>query len=244
MTASLYSLEALNKLALSDTGHFVYLDSWSIGAFASIFAQIMPLYHWTNDQNPMTQAQIDELEAKLAKAMGQIMHPLVGLIIAVGTVNIPEGTLLCDGSNYARSDYPNLYDALDPALHVDADTFTVPDLRDRFIIGASATKAPLSTGGSFDHVQTVAEMAAHTHTAQPHTHSDTPHTHAEGNALPAAADLGTGVPVPSAVPSVGVTGPASVGILPATVTIDSAGSGNAMDITNPYYALRYVMVAL
>lgn len=244
MTAPVYSLEALNTLALSDTGHFVYLDAWSISAFASIFAQVMPLYYWTNTQHPLDPAQIDELEAKLAKAMGQIMHPLVGLIMPVCTAVLPDGTLLCDGSTYLRADYPNLYDALDPAYHIDADSFSVPDMRDRFALGAGPDHAANTTGGSFSHTQTVDELASHDHATVDHTHGDTPHTHAEGTAIPSAADLGTGVPVPSAVPGVGITGPASVGILPANVMVTNTGGGQAMDITPPFIALRYVVVAL
>ena len=227
---SLYSLEALNTLALSDTGHFVYLDAWSIGAFASIFSQVMPLYFWTNNQNPLDPAQIDELEAKLAKAMGQIMHPLVGLIMPICTADLPGGTLLCDGSTYLRADYPNLYAAIDPSLQIDADSFMTPDLRDRFVLAAGPDHAAYTTGGSFEHVQSATELAAHTHTTQPHTHT-------EVTAVPTVVSIGLEPPVPAAVPGAGITGA-------AIVSVDSAGSSNPMDITPPFYALKYVVVAL
>ena len=230
MNAPLYSFEALNTLALMDTGHFVYLDNWSIGAVTSIVSQALPLYLWQNNQYPLTQVQIDDLQNKMATALGQLMKPMLGLIIATCSVNIPDGTLLCDGATYARVDYPNLYDAIDPSLHIDADMFTVPDLRERFILGSGPTHAPLSTGGSFEHVQSLSELAAHSHNSPPHAHT-------EVTATPVLVTVGLELPTAAAIPGAGFTGSTSV-------SIDSTGSSEAMDITPPYYALKYVVVAL
>lgn len=230
MSTPLYSFEALNTLALSDTGHFVYLDAWSISALASIFSQAMPLYLWANNQNPLDEGQIDDLMKKQAKTMGQLMHPLVGLIMPVCTQALPEGTLLCDGSTYSRADYPNLYDALDPYYHMSPDSFSVPDLRGKFVLGPDASHPVNSDGGSFEHVQTLSELASHTHTSPPHTHT-------EITAIGTVVSIGLEPPVPSALPSAGVTGA-------AVVTIDNAGSSEPMNITPPFVALRYVVVAL
>jgi len=225
-----YSYAAINQLALSDTGHFVYLDRWSISLLDSMLSQERPLYLWANEQNPLTVSEIDDLNNKLSTAQGQLMSPLVGLIIPTCAAAIPDGTLLCDGSTYLRADYPNLYTAIDPSLHIDANSFTVPDLRDRFILGAGPTHTALTTGGSFSHVQTLAELAAHTHT-------NTPHTHTEVTAVPTVVSIGLEPPVPAAVPGAGITGASSI-------SIDSAGSSDPMDITPPFYALKYVVVAL
>lgn len=230
MNAPIYSFDALNTLALSDTGHFVYLDAWSISAITSIFAQALPLYLWANNQYPLDQAQIDDLMNKQARALGQLMHPIVGLIMPICTANVPDGTLLCDGATYNRSDYPNLYDALDTFYHVDADTFTVPDLTGKFVLGPDASHPVNSGGGSFDHVQTVGELASHSHTSPPHTHT-------EITAIGTVVSIGLEPPVPAALPSAGITGASSV-------SIDSAGSSEPMDITPPFVALRYVVVAL
>lgn len=230
MNAPIYSYDGLNNLALSDTGHFVYLDAWSISAITSIFAQALPLYLWANNQYPLDQAQIDDLMNKQARALGQLMHPLVGLIMPVCTQVLPDGTLLCDGATYNRSDYPNLYDAIDTFYHVDADTFTVPDLTGKFVLGPDGAHPVNSGGGSFDHVQTVGELASHSHTSAPHSHT-------ESAAAPTAIAIGPGVPAPSALPAGSVTGATAV-------SIDSAGSSEPMDITPPFMALRYVVVAL
>lgn len=230
MSTPRYSYTAINTLALSDTGHFIYLSTWSINVLLSMLSQERSLYLWANDQNPLTESEIDDLDNKISIAQGEMMTPLVGLIMPICTEDIPEGTLLCDGASYLRADYPNLYDALDTVFIVDGDNFLVPDLRDRFVIGVSPTKTIGTNGGSFEHTQIEAELAPHSHTSSPHSHS-------ESVAAPTAITIGAGVPAPSALPAIGITGATAV-------SIDSTGGGSPMDITPPYIALRYVVVAL
>ncbi len=226
----IYSYEALNDYALSETGHFLFLSPWQYIAVLSILAQASPLYFWKDSQEPLTPAETDDLQAKLDQAQSEMMRSIVGLIMPAVTSTPPYGTLLCDGTSYARADYPDLYDALDAAYIVDASTFITPDLRDQFVLAAGPTYAANSTGGAATHTQTVAEMPAHSHTT-------TPHSHAEITALPTPITIGAGVPAPSAIPGVGTTGLSGV-------TVDNEGGGAAMDILPPYYALRYVVVAL
>jgi len=195
-----------------------------------MLSQNMPLWFWTNNQFPLTEAEIDDLEARLAAAGGQLMQSLVGMIMPVSTLELPQGTLLCDGATYLRADYPNLYDALSPVFIVDADSFVVPDMRDKFIMGASAAAPEGSTGGSNEITQTIAQMP-------PHSHTSPPHSHTEITATPTIVSVGLEPPVPAAVPGAGATGLTAV-------SIDSAGGGEPMAIIPPYIALRYVVVAL
>jgi len=53
--------------------------------------------------------------------------------------NIPEGWLLCDGSEISRSDYANLYKAIGVCWGTgdNATTFNLPDLRGMFLRGVS-----------------------------------------------------------------------------------------------------------
>ena len=230
MATPRYSYSALNDLASNDTGHFVFLDAWSISLLGSMLSQERAPWFWYNNQNPLTEAEIDDLDNKLSTAQGQLMQSLVGLIMPCITSSVPAGTLLCDGSTYSRADYPNLYDALDSAFIIDADTFQVPDLRDKFAMGASAAAPIGSAGGSASLTQTVDQMPAH-------SHNNAPHTHTEVTATPIIVTVGPELPTGSAVPGVGVTGASSV-------VIDSTGGGQPMDITPPFVAVRYVVVAL
>lgn len=224
-----YSYSAINDLSLGDTGHFLFLDAWTISLLGSMLSQERSIWLWANDQNPLSESELDDLDNRLSTAQGQLMQSLVGLIMPVCTADLPAGTLLCDGSTYARADYPNLYDALDPAYIIDADTFSVPDMTDRFILGPG-THAANTTGGSFSHVQTIAEMPNHAHATDPHAHS-------EIGAVATLINGGLEAPASAATPVPGTTGL-------ATVTVHGTGGGDAMDITPPFIALRYVVVAL
>lgn len=80
------------------------------------------------------------------------------------------GALNCDGTTYNRVDYPALYAVLNTALIVNADTFTVPDLRGRFPLGVGQGDFSLynrtfnSAGGIEDVTLTINQMPAHAHT--------------------------------------------------------------------------------
>jgi microcystin-dependent protein len=72
--------------------------------------------------------------------------------------DLPGNWHVCDGSSYTA---PN------------ATTYTLPDLRDKFTIGASATKAVTTTGGaaSVTPTVTIANAGAHTHTGATGSHT-------------------------------------------------------------------------
>lgn len=225
-----YDYSAINQLALNDTGHFVFLDSWSISLLASMLGQNMPLWFWTNNQFPLSQSEIDDLENKLATAQGALMQTLVGMIYPICTDDVPDGCLLCDGTTQLRTDYPNLYAKLDAAYIVDADHFVTPDLQDRFVVGTGLDHPVNETGGSATITQTVEQMPAHAHTTQPHAHS-------EVAAVPTIINGGLEAPASAATPAAATTGT-------AVVLVDDTGGGQPMNITPPFLSLRYVVVAL
>lgn len=58
----------------------------------------------------------------------------IGAVVMLAT-DLPDNMLNCDGTQYNRVDYPDLYAALDTVFHVDADHFKTPDMRSRSPIG-------------------------------------------------------------------------------------------------------------
>ena len=108
---------------------------------------------------------------------------------------IPAGYVICDGSN---------------------DT---PDLTDRFVIHADADAAGTNdvgdTGGASTHSLSVAELAAHTHSAN-----------VTGGSSPAKTIYGSA--------------PHSADYL-HTVVVEATGSGTAHTNRDKYYALAYIM---
>jgi hypothetical protein len=120
---------------------------------------------------------------------------------------IPSGWLLCDGSN------------------------STPDLRNRFVVGATSTYAVGATGGSANAV-----VVSHTHSA---TVTDPGHTHVSTTTgrLQSAND-GPILSVSGGGSSGGTTGTATTGITVANSTEGVSGTNANLP---PYYALCYIM---
>ena len=80
-----------------------------------------------------------------ASAVGSL--PVGAVIDFSGTTSsLPDEWALCDGGTYVRSD--------------GLGTITTPDLRDKFVLGASATIPAGSTGGLAEGVAILSELAA------------------------------------------------------------------------------------
>jgi microcystin-dependent protein len=186
---------------------------------------------WQDGDNAVSDAQFDIIDKAIAQAESELMRGMIGLILpsALGSLS-NLNVLECDGTSYLREDYPELYAALDSAFIIDADNFSVPDLRAKFVLGADGIDYNVGdSGGEVEHTLLVGEMPSHSHT-------NTPHSHSEIAAVAALADFGTGAPVPSATPLPSTTGLASV-------TIDNAGNDEPHNNMPPFLALRWVIIA-
>jgi hypothetical protein len=136
--------------------------------------------------------------------------PSGGIIIWSGSsASIPSGWLLCDGSS------------------------STPDLRNRFVVGATSTYAVGATGGSADAI-----VVSHTHTATS-TVTDPGHFHTYGignSVFYAGGGNGSRDQAANATN----TSTASTGITVATTNASSGSSGTNANLP-PYYALCYIM---
>ena len=100
--------------------------------------------------------------------------------------SLPTGYFLCDGSAISRTTYAALFTIVGTTHGAGngSSTFNIPDLRDRFILGASNSTgdtsypgvSPGATGGSANatlvsHDHTFSGSSSHSHTVNNHTHS-------------------------------------------------------------------------
>jgi len=112
----------------------------------------------------------------LAFYTGAAFKPIVG--VPSGAIEIyagssaPNGWLLCNGSNYNTTDYPNLYDAIGTTYGASggAGTFNVPDTRGRTIIGLGSN-SDINTLGKNDGVSESSRSPRHNHTVTDPGHS-------------------------------------------------------------------------
>jgi len=84
--------------------------------------------------------------------------------------NLPDGWLKCDGSEVAIDDYPALYAAIGTTWNDGNESegnFRLPNLPDRVLLGASATRSLGQYGGEESHEISVDELPAHEHDGVP-----------------------------------------------------------------------------
>jgi microcystin-dependent protein len=170
-------------------------------------------------------------------------RPMLFLIGMISDFAAPlpddSGWLQCDGTAYLQTDFPDLYAAIGSTYDTGGEptgTFRVPDLlgRVRATINGGDVRLPSwanasgGIGGESGHTLDVSEIPAHSHT-------DIGHTHVESTATPSLGAAIVGVPVPSAIPSVGVTASGSA-------NLTNTGGGVSHNNVQPTMAvLTYVL---
>lgn len=106
----------------------------------------------------------------------QILNPTITSSIPAGTMldfggtSAPTGFLLCDGTSYLRTDYPDLFTAIGTTWgSVDGTHFNVPNMQRRTAVGSGGSgtgtlgNAVGNTGGEENHTMTLSELVGHTH---------------------------------------------------------------------------------
>lgn len=199
------------------------IPAYLVPAFNGALIELSHEYNWEEfgDTTP------SECAAACAGIVDNWYVNMIGMVIPNVCSSIPDFCLLCDGSVYNRVDYPLLYAALDAAYIIDADTFSVPDLVDRFVMGADDNNA--DQGGAATVTLGESEIPSHTHSDAGHTHSET----IAVNGLSFAGDL---TPITVGVGTPGVTGSGSA-------NIQATGGGGAHENLPPYEKITWVIVA-
>jgi microcystin-dependent protein len=99
----------------------------------------------------------------------------IGEIRMIASSTTPTNWLICSGSAVSRTTYSYLFSVIGTAFGEGdgSTTFNLPDLRDRFPVGAGSTYSIGSTGGASTVTLLDSNLPAHTHTVSIPVTSDT-----------------------------------------------------------------------
>lgn len=143
-------------------------------------AVTMPVY---SGKAPINATNLNHLEQGLKDLETYILTggSVFGGNNPIGSVSLwnmstpPIGYLICDGTTYSKSQYPDLYDALGSDYQISAEQFKVPDFRGLVPIGAGTHQDTNSKSktftlgaeyGEYEHTQTIEELVNHRHNSR------------------------------------------------------------------------------
>lgn len=152
----------------------------------------------------------------------------VGMIAPFGGGTVPDGWLLCDGSQVLLVDYPDLFSVIGGAFGaVDENFFYLPDLSFKVPVGLDGSHNIGDTGGAATVTLQLSEVPSHSHTVNSHNHSET------GSFTATAA--------PGAQPVLGFAGSHNTGN--ASPGTDAQGGDGSHENMPPYIVLNYIIRA-
>lgn len=143
---------------------FMYEDAWNCDRETA--HQVIA--EWEKTREKIMLAEPEDCVTEVSMDNCNFV-PVGGLIMWAGA-DIPDGWLRCDGANYLKTAYPDLYAAIGGLYGETTDRFYVPDLRGRVPLGTGNSSygvnypLPGVFGGSNTQAITAAQMPAHTHT--------------------------------------------------------------------------------
>lgn len=184
--------------------------------------------NWQETEGRIEPHQAANIGAKMFDDFFRSRCEVIGEIKQHTLQTLPANWLPCDGNVYQKSDYPELYAAIHPTFRLNAQTFRVPDLRQKFIYNTVAGQpySITNSGGAETVTLTEAQMPAHVH-APPITGDEF-----------ATYNAGFTAFKPAASP------PGPYGIRPGGgVSTTSKGGGQAHNNMPPYYVLYAAIVA-
>lgn len=146
------------------------------------------------------------------------------------TSTAPTGFLLCNGAAVSRTIYAALFAVIGTTFGSGdgTTTFTLPDLKNKFPIGAGDLYSLAATGGSKDAV-----VVSHTHTA-----TDAGHTH--GLSIDLKTESGSGYPAGGSSGSDG-TWTSSTQSGTASISVSTTGESGTNKNLPPYLGIYFII---
>lgn len=171
-------------------------------------------------------------------ALVELICPCGTIVATMATTEPGPGWKLCDGQALLKAEYPRLFAVIGGEFGETATSFTLPDLRGKMPMGASADAPLFSVGGAASVTLTVDQLPEHGHvindpghdhafTPTPHSHTITDPGHSHGITDPGHAHDAAAVAADVAAPT-GTADGASAGLTASVatgITINTATTG-------------------
>lgn len=176
----------------------------------------------------------------VASAPGSVFSSFsAGMILnwAGNIASPPSGWLVCDGSSQLVSTYSDLHAAIGYAFGGSLGNFNLPDMRDKFVIGAGSTHAVAATGGSKDAI-----VVSHNHNANTGTHN-----HSHSFRVRSTSKSSNATPHMLSHPNIGenLNGDVNIGTNSSNhshnVSVGTTGDSATDANLPPYVALGYII---
>lgn len=142
----------------------VNVDWFKHALFGALFELTKP-DNWIEMGDVAVSFAVEEAARMIDGYQFMLFNPFpVGLVLPFGGDTAPDGYLICDGSDYAIEDYPELFAVIGFAFGGAVDRFNVPDLGTRSVVGTGAGFSLATSGGEIDHTLDTGEIPSHSHT--------------------------------------------------------------------------------
>lgn len=116
----------------------------------------------------MTDSERIAVENSNNQWLQALSYTAVGTIYPYAGTVAPDSFMICDGSALDKNEYPELFAVIGYIFGGSDDTFNIPDLRGRTLVGLKSDDKDFDTigksAGEKEHNLTILEMPAHTHT--------------------------------------------------------------------------------
>lgn len=170
---------------------------------------------------------------------GTLKYKVVNLANQSG--GVPHGVILAFSGTFDTNGYPidTATGTADTTWHLCDGTNGTPDLRGRFILGASASHATGTTGGEEAAGLSIANLPPHSFSGT--TSDDGLHAHVVGGGYNETDSQEHDVFLTKRIRTVSNRATSKDGLHHHTFTTNTLGKGTSHNNMPPYYALSYIM---
>jgi microcystin-dependent protein len=140
------------------------VDWFKSALFGALF-ELTKSSNWVEMGDVSVSFAVEEAARMIDGYLFMNFNPFpVGLVLPYGSDTPPDAFLLCDGSDYATADYPELFSVVGYSFGGADDRFNVPSLSTRAVVGSGGGFDFGDVGGEIDHTLDTSEIPSHAHT--------------------------------------------------------------------------------